>query len=188
MQLLWSINLTDDSKLFLFLIVLFSLTDLLDNFYNEKNRNQEKCSVKIYSSIKWLGHVRRMEDGRIPKDFLYAELKEGRRKVGMPSTTFQLVKDVVKRDLKRAGIGYTTWEYEAEDSDNWKSLVKEKNMEGEEGRRNTMMLKRQRRKACEAQPPLTFMSYPHCLTAFDTQRDLYLHLRTRHSNKIDWNW
>ena len=53
-------------------------------------------------------------------------------------------KDVVKRDLKRTGIGYTIWEFEAEDHDNWKSLVKDKIMEGEEDRR--MILKRQRRK------------------------------------------
>ena len=76
-----------------------------------------------------------MEDGRIPKDLLYAELKEGRRKVGCPQLRF---KDVVKRDLKRTGIGYTTWEYEAEDRDNWKSLVQDRIMEGEEDRRNTM--------------------------------------------------
>ena len=61
-------------------------------------------------------------------------------------------------------------------------------MEGEEDRRNTMVLKCQRRKARESQsqPPLTVMSCPHCLTAFDTQRELCLHLRTRHSNQIDW--
>ena len=135
--------------------------------------------------LRWLGHVRRMEDGRIPKDLLYAELREGRREVGCPQLRF---KDVVKRDLKRTGISCATWECEAEDRDNWKSLVKDGVMEGEEDRRNTMVLKRQRRKARESQsqPPLTVMSCPHCLTAFDTQRELCLHLRTRHSNQIDW--
>ena len=44
-------------------------------------------------------------------------------------------KDVVKRDLKRTGIGYTIWEFEAEDHDNWKSLVKDTIVEGEEDRR-----------------------------------------------------
>ena len=119
-----------------------------------------------------------MEDGRIPKDLLYAELKEGRRKVGCRQLRFKARSK--KRDLKRTGIGYTTWEFEAENRDNWKSLVKDKIMEGEEDRRNTMIVKRQRRKTRESQsqPPLTVMSCPHCLTAFDTQRDLYLHLRT----------
>ena len=34
--------------------------------------------------LRWLGHVRRMEDGRIPKDILYGELGLGRRTTGSP--------------------------------------------------------------------------------------------------------
>nr|KAG5709927.1 hypothetical protein BaRGS_029969 [Batillaria attramentaria] len=34
--------------------------------------------------LKWLGHVRRMEPGRIPKDMLYGELREGHRKTTAP--------------------------------------------------------------------------------------------------------
>ena len=71
--------------------------------------------------LRWLGHVRRMQDGRIPKDLLFGELQEGKRRVGCPQLRF---KDVVKRDLKYTGIDHTTWEKEAEDRDNWKSLVK----------------------------------------------------------------
>ena len=35
--------------------------------------------------LRWLGHVRRMDDGRIPKDTLYAELSSGKRQIGRPS-------------------------------------------------------------------------------------------------------
>ena len=44
-------------------------------------------------------------------------------------------------DLKHTGISCATWECEAEDRDNWKSLVKDGVMEGEEDRRNTMWFK-----------------------------------------------
>ena len=124
-----------------------------------------------------------MKDGRIPKDLLYGELEEGKRKVGCPKLRF---KDVAKRDLKRTGIDINTWENEAEDRDNWKSLVRGKIMEGELDRRNLMKQKRQRRKARESRLPLTFMSCPHCRIAFDTQRNLYIHLRISHNNQIDW--
>ena len=89
-----------------------------------------------------------MQDGRIPKDLLFGELQEGKRRVGCPQLRF---KDVVKRDLKYTGIDHTTWEKEAEDRDNWKSLVNEKISDGEEERRETLKLKRQRRKARECQ-------------------------------------
>ena len=51
--------------------------------------------------LRWLGHVRRMEDGRIPKDILYGELALGRRTTGRPHLRY---KDVCARDMKAVGI------------------------------------------------------------------------------------
>ncbi|XP_069976542.1 uncharacterized protein [Penaeus vannamei] len=51
--------------------------------------------------LRWLGHVVRMEDRRIPKDLLYGELGQGKR----PKGRLQLRhKDVCKRDLKALNI------------------------------------------------------------------------------------
>ncbi|GFR69794.1 hypothetical protein ElyMa_003766800 [Elysia marginata] len=50
---------------------------------------------------RWLGHVCRMEDSRIPKVFLYGELASGSRLTGRPTLRF---KDVCKKDLKTCGI------------------------------------------------------------------------------------
>ena len=35
--------------------------------------------------LRWLGHVSRMDDGRIPKDILYGELATGTRPTGRPA-------------------------------------------------------------------------------------------------------
>ena len=53
------------------------------------------------SRLRWLGHVHRMEDGRIPKDLLYGQLASGCRPVGLPALRY---KDVCKRDLKLTDI------------------------------------------------------------------------------------
>ena len=47
--------------------------------------------------LRWLGHVTRMHDGRLPKDILYGELATGSRPTGRPTLRY---KDVLKRDLK----------------------------------------------------------------------------------------
>ena len=47
--------------------------------------------------LRWLDHILRMGDERIPKSVLYSELADGTRKRGRPTLRF---KDVCKRDLK----------------------------------------------------------------------------------------
>ena len=47
--------------------------------------------------LRWLGHVLRMNDERIPKALLYSELVVGKRNVGRPRLRY---KDVCKCDLK----------------------------------------------------------------------------------------
>ena len=74
-------------------------------------------SLLMQRRMRWLGHVRRMEDGRIPKDVMYGELAEGTRSIGRPRLRF---KDVCKRDLKAAHIDVNTWESLAEDRTGWR--------------------------------------------------------------------
>ena len=50
----------------------------------------EKAGIpSLYTLLKqkrmrWLGHVTRMKDGRIPKDLLYGEMATGKRPTGRP--------------------------------------------------------------------------------------------------------
>ena len=60
--------------------------------------------------LRWLGHVTRMEDGRIPKDMLYSELCLGTRPTARPALLF---KDVCKRDMKACNIDTSSWETSA---------------------------------------------------------------------------
>ena len=80
----------------------------------------EKAGIpSLYTLLKqrrmwWLGHVTRMEDGRIQKDLLYGELATGKRPTGWPQLCF---KDVCKRDLQALVINTGSWEVSATDRD-----------------------------------------------------------------------
>ena len=93
--------------------------------------------------LRWLGHVHRMKDGRIPKDILYCQLAAGHRQVGRPTLRFR---DVCKRDMRTTGIDHNKWEAAAEDRATWRSTVRKGIERGEERRRQQLEEKRIRRK------------------------------------------
>ena len=69
----------------------------------------------------WLGHVHRMDDGRIPKDLLYGELAAGKRTTGRPQLRFR---DACKRDMKALQMDSDHWEALAADRPRWGSSLK----------------------------------------------------------------
>ena len=75
--------------------------------------------------LRWLGHVCRMEDGRIPKDILYGELTTGKHPTGRPALRHI---DVWKKDLKSRG--FNPGELEAETSDRTSLAIKDKIRDG----------------------------------------------------------
>ena len=105
--------------------------------------------------LRWLGHVRRMNSGRIPKDMLYGELSEGSRRAGRPKLRF---KDVCKSDMKRCNIDVDSWESVADNRPAWKSDVKQGIDFANEARTTAAIQKRTRRKERQQQPqqPTTF--------------------------------
>ena len=92
--------------------------------------------------MRWLGHLRRMPDGRLPKDTLFSELRHGRRGRDRPLLRF---KDVAKRDLNDLGIDVTEWKHLAEDRLKWRSAIKTGGERLENQWLRKLVLQRQRR-------------------------------------------
>ena len=59
------------------------------------------------NKVRWVGHVTRMGDERIPKKLLYGQLKEGKRSVGRQKKRY---KDTLKESLKDFKIEPSSWE------------------------------------------------------------------------------
>ena len=81
------------------------LTDRISN-----SRLYEKCgSIPLSGAImkerlRWLGHVLRMKDDRLPKTVLFGQPSGATRKAGRPCLGWE---DVINKDLKEMG---TSWE------------------------------------------------------------------------------
>ena len=127
--------------------------------------------------LRWLGHVKRMNAGRIPKDLLYGELVEGHRKIGRPKLRF---KDLCKRDLNESSIDLDTWECQASDRPTWRLAVRLGTSRAETGRMEAAIQKRARRKV-PLQQPSTFK----CLKCGrDCHSRVGLH---SHSRRCSWS-
>ena len=93
--------------------------------------------------LRWLGHVCRMDDGRIPKDIMYGELATGTRPTGRPTLRY---KDVCKRDLKTCNISPGNLESATADRTLWRSTVKAGVKQAELKRESQWEVKRTRRR------------------------------------------
>ena len=125
--------------------------------------------------MRWLGHVSRMQDGRIPKDLLYGELADGDRPRGRPQLRY---KDVCKRDMKALSINIDTWETLSSERSVWKHTVHtglsdyETSLQGKlEEKRRTRNEARMRDKS-----PSTFMC-THCQKDCHSRIGLHSHTR-----------
>ena len=142
---------------------LRSLRRILDISWQDKVTNSEVLSraglPSMYTllrqrRLRWLGHVHRMEDGRIPRDILYGELAAGKRSTGRPQLRF---KDVCKRDMKALDINIQSWEDLASNRCHWKSTLHKQLQAGEE----KLNAKAAEKRACRKASAATISSKPH---------------------------
>ena len=129
--------------------------------------------------LRWLGHVSRMDDGRIPKDLLYGELATGSRPAGRPALRY---KDVIKRDMKAGGIDPTGWETVAADRNSWRHAVKAGTLISEKRREDQWAKKKERRlqrASAPTQPGADFICN-NCNRACRSKIGLFSHNRRCH--------
>ena len=127
--------------------------------------------------MRWLGHVIRMDDGRIPKDFLYGELAQGKRPTGRPQLRY---KDVFKRDLKAMDIDLTTREPVAPHKTAWRWTVRKGLSSFEQSLTQQAEAKRKRRKARgQAYRPATDFTCVQCGRDYHSCVGLSSHTRSR---------
>ena len=117
------------------------------------------------TSLRWLGHVRRMEDGCLPKDILYGQFTSGARPVGCPALRF---KDACNRDMKAYDINPKGWEAVAEDRTAWRQATRRGIERADEKRPHHAAEKRMRQKQKAALPPLS-----SCFVCFGCTKDCH---------------
>lgn len=130
-----------------------------------------------HHQLRWLGHVIRMPEERLPRKVLYSQLHVGDRRAGGPKKRF---KDHMKTTLKKCGIEHTQLETLATDRNRWRSVCHEGIQRLEDNRLRSMQEKRERRHAREAAPPPPNPDHtcPSCGRQCASRIRLYSHRRT----------
>ena len=129
----------------------------------------------LKAQLRWTGHVIRMEDSRIPKQLLYGELCQGKRKQGGPVKRF---KDCVKANIAHAGLCPKQLEEAAQDRCGWRELIRVAHTNFEERRQQRITEARARRKAPrDTSVHSEQFCCPHCRRACRSRIGLQSHLR-----------
>ena len=132
--------------------------------------------------LRWLGHVHRMPDGRIPKDLLYGELASGKRSTGRPQLRYR---DVVKRDTKSVDISTESWESLAANRSKWRGALTTHLKSGEEKLSQAATERRARRKQSDSSDrPETVHTCDLCNRECRSRIGLFSH-RRRCSSQAD---
>ena len=114
-------------------------------------------------TLRWVGHMIRMPDERLPKRVLFSELKEGTRRPGGQKKRY---KDHIKTTLKACDIDPNHLENLAAERSQWRNSVKQGIQHLETERRNKRDRNRAARHLRQQQHSLCCSKY-----AFNTHFD-----------------
>ena len=121
--------------------------------------------------LRWLGHICRMEDGRIPKDILFDKLATGARPTGRPSLRY---KDVCKRDLKDCCISPADLQTATSDRNKWRSRTKLGCRKFEEWKTSALRKKKEEKKQ-KSRPENNQFTCTRCGRVCHSRIGLYSH-------------
>ena len=146
-------------------------------------------SVSLESNIskrqlRWLGHVIRMEDSRLPKQLLYGELREGERSVGGQKKRH---KDHVKTILRKCEINPDSLETLASNRLEWRTVCQRGVLCLEENRLEAMRRKRERRHQATNAPSSQQEEFTceQCGRVCRSRIGLHSHMRAHFRNNED---
>jgi predicted RNA-binding Zn-ribbon protein involved in translation (DUF1610 family) len=96
----------------------------ITKFHHERNEDVRlktgQCEISelvTRSRLRWLGHVARMGEGRLPVKLLYGSM-EGKGRRGKPVSRW---KDMIERDLKKRKV--QSWYKIVQDRTEWRKIV-----------------------------------------------------------------
>ena len=132
-------------------------------------------SMLIKAQLRWVGHVIRMEEFRLPRCLMYGELQLGKRNQGRPKLRY---KDTVKANIQWCHVKPRELEERARDRPGWRASVHKAAANYEEARRQKLTAARDKRhRAASAVITTTDFQCPHCSRLCASKLGLQSHLR-----------
>jgi len=141
----------------------------------KRSKSTTIMSSLLKKRLRWLGHVHRMDNSRIPKRLLYSELSSGARPRGRPLLRF---KDCCKQSLTCAGIDHKRWEAAASDRVAWKACTMDGARAYEADLLDQMEEKRRRRKQPSCDPLPNTHTCSLCGRQCRSRIGLHSHMRS----------
>ncbi len=83
----------------------------------------ERMEVMIRKRrLRWLGHVGRMGEERMPQQILFGRLKEGKRRPGGPKKSWM---ECARDDVRAFGMDEREWFEKCQDRRRWRKMLEE---------------------------------------------------------------